>query len=173
MYPVLLYLFLLLPSAPPVKQEVEVSIRASEFPASALALLKPTLARASNIVHFKQTDGDVFSYEIKFWLDGARWSVEFSRSGEFEDVEIERRLNDIPQATASAIRATLNERFKNHAIRKLQEQYLTWPPDLGSPIAYELIVEGTTSTELGVFELTLDAAGTILEERRVIEIPDL
>jgi hypothetical protein len=40
-------------------------------------------------------------------------------------------------------------------------------------MAYELIVEGTTSKELGVFELTLSPSGVLLEERRIIEILDL
>jgi hypothetical protein len=173
MIPVLLSFFVLLQFAPPVKQEIETSIRASEFPASSLALLNPTLQRATDIRYFSESDGQTRSFEVKFWLDGARWSAEFSSTGAFEDVEIERRLTDLPQATASAIRATLNERFKNHTIRKLQEQYLSWPPDLGTPTAYELIVEGTSSKELGVFELTFSPSGSILEKRRVIEIPDL
>ena len=164
---------LLLTIAPPSKQEVEMSIRASEFPASSLALLNPLITRAHDVRHFRETDGQTRSYEVKFWLDGARWSVEFSEDGTFEDVEIERRLTDLPPTTAAAVRATLEKRFTRHTIRKVQVQYTDWPPDLDAPVAYELIVEGTTSKELGVFELTLDTAGTILEERRVIEIPDL
>lgn len=173
MIPVLLSFFLLLPAAPPVKQEIEASIRASEFPASALALLNPTLRRAADIRYFRETDGQVRSYEAKFWLDGARWSVEFSSDGTFEDVEVERALTDLDAATASSIRTTLGDRFSRYSIRKLQVQYTTWPPDLGAPMAYELIVEGTTSKELGVFELKLSPSGGLLEERRVIEIPDL
>ena len=173
MVPVLLSFFLLLPSAPPAKQEIEASIRASDFPASALALLNPTLRRAADIRYFRETDGQVRSYEAKFWLDGARWSVEFSSDGTFEDVEVERPLTDLDAATASSIRTTLADRFSRYSIRKLQVQYTTWPPDLGAPMAYELIVEGTTSKELGVFELKLSPSGQLLEERRVIEIPDL
>lgn len=164
---------LLLPLSPPVKQEVESSIRASDFPASSLALLNPTISRAQDVRYFRETDGQTRSFEVKFWLDGARWSVEFSADGTFEDVEVERTLTDLPPATAAAFRATLQKRFTRHTVRKVQVQYTSWPPDFDAPMAYELIVEGTTTKELGVFELTLDAAGTILEERRVIEIPDL
>lgn len=173
MVPVLLSLFLLLPAAPPDKVEVETSIRASQLPASALALLKPTLRRATDIRYFRETDGEIRSYEAKFWLDGARWSVEFSSDGTFEDVEVERTLTDLDATSAAAIRSTLAERFSRHTIRKLQVQYTTWPPDLDAPVAYELVVEGTTSKELGVFELTLDSNGVLVSERRVVEIPDL
>lgn len=173
MIPVLLFLLLLLPSAPPVKQEVETTARASDLPASSLALLNPMIQRANDVRYFRETDGQTRSYEVKFWLDGARWSVEFASDGRFEDVEVERPLTDLPQATAAAIRASLTQRFSKHTIRKLQIQYTAWPPDLGAPVAYELIVEGSTPKELGVFELTLDPSGKILDERRVIEIPDL
>jgi hypothetical protein len=173
MTPVLLSLFLLLLPAPPDKQEVETSVRASDFPSSSLALLTPMLSRATDVRYFRESDGQTLSYEVKFWLDGARWSVEFSNDGAFEDVEVERRLTDLDPTTAAAIRSTLSGHFARHTIRKLQIQYTTYPPDLGTPVAYEIIVEGTSSKELGVFELKLDTTGSILEKRRVIEIPDL
>lgn len=172
MTPVLLFLLLLLPSAPPVKQEVETTARASDLPASSLALLNPLIQRANDVRYFLETDGQTRSYEVKFWLDGARWSVEFAADGRFEDVEVERPLTELPQDTAAAIRASLAQRFSKHTVRKVQVQYSTWPPDLGAPTAYELIVEGSTANELGVFELKLDPSGAIQEERRVIEIPD-
>jgi hypothetical protein len=170
---ILLTLLLLLPISPPSKQEVETTAKASDLPAASLALLTPMLNRATDVRYFRESDGQSRSYEVKFWLDGARWSVEFSADGTFEDVEVERTLTDLPSDTAAAIRATLRDRFSKHTVRKLQIQYTTWPPDLGSPMAYELIVEGTTRSELGVFELKLDTKGSIVSERRVIEIPDL
>lgn len=169
----LLIFLLLLITEPPVKQEVEIRIPTSEFPESALALLKPKLTGATDVRYFKETDGVSNSFEVKFWRDGVRWSVEFSQDGTFEDVEVERALSHLPQTTASAIRSTLSARFSRYSIRKLQIQYTSWPPDFGEPAAYELIVEGTTPRELGVFELKLDPNGTIRLERRVVEIPDL
>ncbi len=170
---VLLFIFLLFPSAPPVKQEVEMSSRRRDLPDTSLALLNTTLRRASDVRYFRETDGNSRSYEVKFRLDGARWSVEFSADGELEDVEIERSLSDLQQATVAAIRSSLNQRFSRYNIRKVQAQYLSWPPDLGSPTAYELIVEGSNPNEIGLFEVNFDPFGAIQSERRVLEIPDL
>lgn len=173
MIPILLSLSLLLLPSPPVKQEVEASIRASDVPASSLALLNPLLTLATDVRYFRETDGETFSYEVKFWLDGARWSVEFSQDGDYKDTEIERAASALPPSVAETIRSSLGQRFSNYTLRRIQEQYLTWPPELGTPGGYEVTVEGSSSKELGVFEFNLDSEGNIVRERRVIDIPDL
>ncbi len=173
MNPVLLSLLLLLPTAPPVKEEVETVIRAKELPASSLALLNPWIQQATDVRYFRETDGQSRSYEIKFWLDGARWSVEFDADGTYNDTEIERSFSELPPDVAESVRSELGKRFDKFSIRRIQEQYLTWPPEIGTPSGFELTVEGTSSQELGVFEFNTDARGNLLHERRVIEIPDL
>lgn len=164
-------ILLLLQTSPPRKMEVETSIRSADFPATSLALLQPLLADATDIRYFRETDGEERTYEVKFVKDGFRWSVEFSREGEYKDTEIERAFETLPSDVRSAFAGMLQDRFTRHNIRKVQEQYRTWPPDLGRPDGYEITVAGTSASELGVFEFNLDADGSVTLVRRVVELP--
>lgn len=162
--------------APPVKQEAETRIQRAQFPATALAWLEPVTDRARYVRYYRQTDGADLTYEIKFRLGAQTWSVEFLEDGTFDEAERIIRQGDLPEAVITH----LDARFHRWKTSRIQAQHIPGPSATATvewfrnptgAVGYEVEVEGRKGAEIGRFELTFDAAGTFVEERRVIEIP--
>ena len=70
------------------KNEKEFRISLSEFPQNSQEILSAVQDQVKRIRFYKEIDGDQESYESKFKF-GKRWfSVEFSKDGVLEDIEV-------------------------------------------------------------------------------------
>lgn len=162
--------------SPPVKQEREARIQRDAFPAPAVEWLYPVIDRAGRVRYYRQTDGADLTFEVKFRISGESWSVEFLEDGSFDEAERLIRQRELPEAVVRH----LDSRFRSWKTTRIQASHQPvwgrtaspeWFRNPTAPVGYELEVDGTNGAEIGRFELTFDAAGTFLEERRVVEIP--
>jgi hypothetical protein len=162
--------------SPPDKHEIETRITAAEFPAMASDWLRPVVSRSRNVRYFRQTDGSDLSFEVKFRIGSESWSVEFLEDGTFEEAERLISERDLPEMVVYH----LDRRFRTWKATRIQARHqpdlrqpalAAWFRNPASPIGYEVEVEGRNGSEIGRFELTFDAEGTFVDERRIIEIP--
>jgi len=161
------------------KYEREYRIRKVQFPEKALDYIEEKLTDAKRVRFYKETDSTKISYEAKFKKDRLWYSIEFDQEGGLEDIEILINSVDIPDAAFSNIKSYLQQYFKKHRIRKIQQQY----PFIegGSPestiknafqnlmipsINYELIVAGKKQKNFEQFEVLFDAEGDFKSIRK-------
>ncbi len=175
----ILFCFGLLPLQAQVKYEREYRIKKSQFPAEALELMKSYTEGARRVRFYREIDSNRSSYEIKFKLSRLNYSVEFNPQGILEDVEVRIQPVDLPESSWQAISRDLNQRFKNHKVRKIQQQYPreAFADDtttlrnafqnlLLPEIRYELIVRARESDGYLDYELLYDAEGHFLNLRK-------
>ncbi len=182
-YDVLGFLLLLLISTSVVgqaKYEREYRILKSQFPAKALGFLEEHIADAKNVRYYREVDSVKISYEAKFKLDRLRYSVEFDKDGNLEDVEILIKKVDIPNESLENILAYLDRNFTKYRIEKIQQQYPVTDSEtvdetlynafqnlLIPSLNYELIVAGKKGNNgYHDFEILFDAEGNFVKSRR-------
>ena len=162
-----------------IKYEREYRIKKSQFPAEAVELMRSYTESARRIRFYREIDSNRSSYEMKFKLSRLHYSVEFNPQGILEDVEVRIQPVDLPESAWEAIRRDLSQRFKNHKVRKIQQQYPreAFADDASTlrnafqnlllpEIRYELIVRARESDGYLDFELLYDADGHFLNLRK-------
>lgn len=162
-----------------VKYEREYRIRKSQFPESARQLMLPYTEEARRLRFYREVDSNRISYEMKFKRSRLHYSVEFDTEGALEDAEVRIKPEDIPDTSWESIESDLDQRFKNHRIRKIQQQYprAAFPDDahtlrsafqslLLPEIRYELMVRGRDASGFMDYELQYDASGNFLGLRK-------
>lgn len=154
------------------KNEVEKRINAEEMPAPALALLQE-MPIENRVKYYFESDGDNESFEAKFKFNKHKYSVEFSTSGELQDIEIAYDLDEIDPQIAGLIEQDLKARFERHKIEKLQKQFSStlWQQAFSSqnPDGYELIVATKNKeNKLSNLEITYDKNGNFVNSRKVL-----
>ncbi len=159
-------------SAQEVKQEVEKRIDAEEMPPAALDYLN-TLRGTKRKLHFyMEHDGEHQSYEAKFKIKHAKYSVEFNSEGQLEDIEILQTPKKMGSAL-TAVKQYLETNFERYRIEKIQSHFEKGQDfdtsDPGNPDAWELIVATKNSeNKLERFEMTFDVTGKYLKSRKVV-----
>ena len=161
-----------------VKSEREFRIRESQFPGVALNKAEPYLEGVRRLRYYKEIDGTHHSYEIKFKKDRLHYSVEFSDSGDLEDIEVRIKPIDIPEDTWKAVEKHLGTLFTKYRVRKIQQQYpgSAFPSDSATfrnafqnlllpQIRYELVVHGKIPEGYRDYEILYDARGGFLKKR--------
>ena len=171
----ILMLFLGITGFAQVKSEREFRIKKAEFPIASLENAEPHLEGVRKLRFYKEIDAGKVSYEIKFKKGRLHYSVEFSDSGELEDIEVRIKPVDIPEESWKAIEGHLSGSFLKHKVRKIQQQYrrASFPSDsvtfrnayqnlLLPEIRYELMVYTKTADGYRDYEITYDARGTFI-----------
>jgi hypothetical protein len=120
--PFLLIIFVLELSAQ-TKNEKESRIQLSEFPTQAQTTIHSIIKEVRRIRHYKETDGNLESFESKFKYKKHWYSVEFNKSGELEDIEVRIREDHLNTVVKNMIKSYLNDHFLKYDIIKIQEQY--------------------------------------------------
>lgn len=162
------------------KAEKEESIDKTEMPGKAQQYLaENTPNKARKIRYYFEIDGEKKSYEAKFKLKSYRYSVEFSETGNLEDIEVEVDEDDLNEQVFQKITKYFdaeNDRFK---IEKIQLQFLPGSEEIlviyKNPLTanysnLELIVATKNSGKLEKFEMTFDAEGNFIKKRKAIRI---
>ncbi|MDT0678422.1 hypothetical protein [Autumnicola musiva] len=162
------------------KIEQEDRISGEKMPEAAMQLInseKPDNAR--RLKFYFETDGETTSYEAKFKFKGHDYSVEFNNNGILEDIEVELKKKNLPEAALQKIKSFIEENNERHKIEKIQAQYLPALSEIKAfayakniqqnvPQNYELIVAVKNDGKLQRFEMLFDNSGNFIEKREVI-----
>ncbi len=156
------------------KQEVEQRLAKIETP-SFMVDFASKIEGAKKIKYYQETDGSVVSYELKFCKNKERYSVEFSKEGILEDVEI-----DVTSTQGVLVDSFICNDF---TIDKIQEHH---PVDVdkaillcngdkklrASVIMFEIEGHCRSSNENTRWELNVDKKGVIHSQREIIDDVD-
>lgn len=155
------------------KMEVEKRISLEEVPQLATQWLDNChLSGISKLKWYFEKDGDHFSYECKFKLNGYWYSIEFDQQGHFEDLEIAYSRRHLPED----IYNTLEKSAKRYNIKKTQIQFREISDELFKPDFLDEISKLKTAYlfEIEVilhgqfYELLMDFSGNILLKRPIV-----
>ena len=121
---VLALLFLSNLAVAQTKNEKEVRIKGSEFPAIAQDIINKLPNKCKRLKFYKETDGDKQSFEVKFKYKKRRYSIEFSTNGTIEDIEVTTKLKTIEDSVKDTITSHFKTSFIKHKVIKTQKQYV-------------------------------------------------
>lgn len=165
------------------KIEKEERIDFREMPASTLFLIKKIPENAKRLRYYYETDGEKESYEAKFKLSSATFSVEFGKAGKLQDIEVTLDAKQLPTTTLKNIQTYLAANHERYNIEKIQAQYLSTATNLEStedlllkslsfksqkPDNYELIVAVKNNGVLKKFEMLFNETGKFKNERKIL-----
>ncbi len=160
------------------KREQEFRIGQKEFPDSAHSLIEDYLEDAKRIRFYQETDSAKNSFEAKFKKGRLHYSVEFSESGQLEDVEFIIKENDVPEESWNAIMDHLGKDYPKFRLKKIQQQYPLADRDpkqtlheafqnLILPyINYELVFSAKKGKKFQTYEALFDSEGELINIRK-------
>jgi hypothetical protein len=153
------------------------------MPQKALELLQPFLDNSGRVRFYHETDGVHHSYECKFRYEGSIYSVEFTKEGRLEDVEVVVNLNELPDKAKDNITEYLEKEYTRFIIRKIQKQFTSDDADIPAAeviekgtknkdenltIRYELEIDGKQGLTLISHEILFDHEGLFIQQRKII-----
>ncbi|WP_420570712.1 hypothetical protein [Kordia sp.] len=165
------------------KHEKEERIEKKLFPKNALELLNKTLPqKVKRIKYYKEQDSTKISYETKLKYKGRKYSIEFSKNGVLEDVEITIKQKHIPPKTLEMIKKYMYNSYASFRFKKIQRQYKNnaridaentinnaFSNDKNSPFSYEIIAEVKTKKKRYFIEITFTKDGDFELKRTIIQ----
>jgi hypothetical protein len=178
----LCFLVVVNPSQAQVKYEKEYRIDREQVPDSALFFINE-LAFSKRIKWYKEEGLERTSIEAKTKSKKTkkRYSIEFSKTGAFEDVEIEVDWEDMPRSTQTAICTYLERTFDKFKIQKIQVQFTgalqpiqaqvkarSVEPSNTVKTRYELITKVKVKEEFYRMELLFGEGGNLLQQSRLV-----
>jgi len=160
------------------KYEKESRIKPADVPSGAVEFVSD-MSLPGKIKWYKETGLESISFEAKTKVEGKRYSIEFSQNGEFEDLEIEIKKEEISEETLQSIENYLTAELTKFKIQKVQIQYtgnkeliknnaLNLKDVEGLTIQYELIVSAKMDGEFTAFEYLFDSTGAYMKSSRII-----
>jgi hypothetical protein len=177
----LLVLFVLELSAQ-TKNEKESRIQLSEFPTQAQITINSIIKGVKRIRHYKEIDGNQESFESKFKYKKNWYSVEFSKSGDLEDIEVRIRERQLNTVTKNNIKSYLKNHFFKYDIIKIQEQYTsshtTETQEFLKTVLekrkaidsnFEIVIAVKSSKNWQLKEMTFNTTGEFLKSRDIQE----
>ncbi|WP_138432831.1 hypothetical protein [Winogradskyella algicola] len=133
------------------KNEKEERITKSEFPEVAIEVIKSLPDDCKRLKFYKETDGEKQSFEVKFKYKKKRCSLEFTKDGVIEDLEVLTKFKTINEEKKSKIKDYFRSNFTKHKFIKAQKQYV-YQKELDPVIFIKNILKNTT-TEAPNFEI--------------------
>ena len=173
-------LFLFDPSFGQEKREQEKKIKAHQMPPGTLDLLKKSVPGLKKVRYYRETDGDHLSYEAKFQYNKRLFSVEFSKEGLLEDVEVKISYKNLPLPVRDQIEHYLKQECETFKIIKVQKQYKHTGPDPletlivardegeSDTIFFELEIDMRKSRGWSSHEILFDRKGRFVSKRRIV-----
>ncbi|WP_430411506.1 hypothetical protein [Kordia sp.] len=164
------------------KYEKEERIKKVDFPKNALELLKNTLPKnVKKVKYYKERDSLKLSYETKLKYNGKKYSIEFSKKGVLEDVEITIKAKNIKPRTLEMIKKHMYNAYASFRFKKIQRQYQNnisqakkviknaFSGDLKGTFSYEIIAEVKKDKKRYFIEITFTKDGDFKQVRTVIK----
>lgn len=179
---ILLYLLLLSGICHPLmaqeKYERERRISIEDVPSAAISFLD-SCEFDKRIRWHEEESLTGRSIEANVKEAGLRYSIEFDTLGQIEDIEINRRESQLPEATMLAIHQYLDQHFDRYSIKKIQVQWTGNRTALISLVTtggthiphitrYELIVKGRDETGIHEYEFLFSDQGAFLQRSVLI-----
>jgi len=162
------------------KNEKEERIKLSELPSSVKKIVATLPNRIKRLKFYKEADGSKNSFEIKLKYQKSRYSIEFSETGELEDIEVITKLKAINKNIRIKIKRYFENSFSKHKFIKIQKQYLPTSDTeasvfvegilskkIISPSNFEIITEITTPDKRELREFTFNHIG-VFQSFRVV-----
>ena len=160
------------------KNEKEERITKSEFPEAAILVINNLPEDCKRLKFYKETDGKKQSFEVKFKFKRKRYSLEFSKEGVIEDLEVLTKLKTINEETKAKIKDYFTSTFTKYKLIKVQEQYV-YHSELNSKTFvsnilnntssikpnFEIIAEVKTENKRNIREYTFDVSGEFVNFR--------
>ena len=161
------------------KYEKEVRIKEESVPENALEFIQG-LNFDRKIRWYKEFGLETTTIEAKTKFNGKRYSIEFSKDGELEDVEVGMKWNELSNEVRSKIDDYLVSKYKKYSVDKLQIQYTGDPETVANfvrsgsnasevTIKYELVLHTRVDKKYTVFEYLFSAEGDFLQSAEVIQ----
>lgn len=160
------------------KNEKEERITESEFPETAIEVIKNLPDDCKRLKFYKETDGEKQSFEVKFKHKRKRYSLEFSEDGVIEDLEVRTKFKTINEEKKSKIEGYFKSGFNKYKLIKVQKQFvyhekldpLTFANDILDNTSteapnFEIIAEVKTNKKRDIREFTFDESGIFVNFR--------
>lgn len=178
LYIVLVFsLYCLAASGQEIKKEREERVRSREVPEESRNWLSKSFPAIKKVKWYREETSGKKSFEAKFKRQGSKYSVEFSEAGVIEDVEISKRLVDLPELTEQKLKAAFAGYSKFRLI-EFQEQWTADSPELLKQallaedssqiiVRYEVIFKALMDGQHTLWEGLFDTQGQLLSKRKV------
>ena len=160
------------------KNEKEERITKSEFPEAAILVINNLPENCKRLKFYKETDGEKQSFEVKFKFKRKRYSLEFSKEGVIEDLEVLTKFKAINEEKKSKIEGYFKSSFSKYKLIKVQKQFiyhgeidaLTFANDILNNSSdkdpnFEIIAEVKTDNKRNIREFTFDVSGEFVNFR--------
>ncbi len=160
------------------KNESEQRIKLSEFPKKAQDVIEALPSNSKRIKFYKETDGGKESFEAKFKYNKRYYSLEFSKEGDIEDIEVITKLKHIKQTSKHQLVKYFEASFDKYKIIKIQEQFIfkknnaeskfveeVLTKDINLSPNFEIIAEVKNESKRNIREFTFDSKGKFLNFR--------
>ncbi|WP_179021204.1 hypothetical protein [Winogradskyella forsetii] len=171
-------LFFFQPLLGQTKNEQETRIKFSGFPMNAQLIVNKLPERCRRIKFYKETDGDKQSFETKFKYKGQWYSLEFSKDGIVEDIEVITKFKHIETSKQRQIKNYFEQSYEKYNLIKIQKQYVYSPEGQASDFVneilsespeiahnFEIIAEVRTDKQRNIKEFTFDNEGAFINYR--------
>ncbi|MEQ8525775.1 hypothetical protein [Gracilimonas sp.] len=168
-------------SAQEIKDEVEKSIDRNEMPASALSLINQFWKEEKKADFYRQSDGEMISYEVKLNWEDHQYSIEFDSTGSLIDVEQIIEIEELPEALRNTITEEIDKQYSKFKFTRVQRQFSASGNDDEEVlenileedfedllIRYEIEIDGQNKDELGSFEMLFDVNGNFIQKRKIV-----
>ncbi len=161
------------------KKEVEKRIDKAEMPRKAVVLYEAQVPKNIRWERFYfEQDGEKESFEAKFKFKKHVFSIEFSKAGGLQDIEIAVKKNRLPEPVRNKIEVYLDTENDLYNIEKIQAQFLPKrSPNQTFEVAlnfkeytadnYELVVAVRNDGLRKKYELLFDHHGNFVQKREI------
>ncbi|MFP4844267.1 hypothetical protein [Winogradskyella sp. PE311] len=107
-----------------VKNEKEERVEPSSFPTIAKTVIDVLPDKCKRLKFYKERDNNKISFEVKFKYNQKRYSLEFSKDGYIEDIEVVTKFKKIETLSKRHIEAYFKLNFTKHRFIKIQKQFV-------------------------------------------------
>ncbi|WP_020404571.1 hypothetical protein [Gracilimonas tropica] len=164
------------------KDEVEKSISRDAMPANALSQINQFWNEEKKADFYRQSNGEMISYEAKLDWNGYRYSIEFDAIGSLINVEQLIDIQELPEALRNTITEEIDKQYTRFKFTRIQRQFSASEEDENDEILenvleedfddlkirYEIEVDAQNKKELGSFELLFDENGNLIQKRKIV-----
>ena len=175
--PIICLIFISVSGYSQIKFEKEERIKQDDAPTNAVSFVD-AMHLSGKIKWFKEIGYNKISYEAKTKHKGKRLSIEFSKDGTFEDVEIEIKTTTIEETTFNAISDYLLGAHAKFKVNKVQIQYsgdtnhilnyfLSEEDTKVLIINYEMVITTKTNGAFAQYEYLFNKNGVLIQKSRI------
>lgn len=162
------------------KNEKEERVSLTDFPEAAQTLIETLPKDCRRLRFYKETDGEKQSFEAKFKYKRLRYSLEFSKNGVIEDLEVQSKIRAVDEPIRDNITNYFDATYTKSKLIKIQKQYI-YNSEIEPKLFLAQILSGTTSIapnfeivaevkiekQRELREFTFDSSGVFLNYRTI------